>query len=192
VFFFSALDVADLPGVVMRAVHYLRSFDHYLPDWHRYYWPRFPWYSQKRYCGWCVVDVTCRRTTQCAGSHSRVRVVSFLLSGWNTTSPENKKYVEENFYCCGFISPDEPGNDRSQCPDPTVTRGCLDSLQDYFSDRIGGVMTAAVIFAVIQLICVGLAIYFFKSIHKKVEDRRDLLAESRRINNFYRRDRRGV
>jgi hypothetical protein len=114
------------------------------------------------------------------------------FAGWNSSTPEFKDYVEENFYCCGFISYEEEGIDPATCPHPDSTRGCYDSLVDYFGTRIVGVMTVAIIFAVIQLICVGLAIYFFKSIHKKVEDRRDLLAESRRINNFYRRDRRGV
>jgi len=47
-------------------------------------------------------------------------------------------------------------------------------------------MIAAVIFAIVEIVGLILAGCFFKAVHKKVVDRRDLLAESRRINNFYR------
>jgi hypothetical protein len=112
------------------------------------------------------------------------------LTAWNT-SAEFQTSLQNEFYCCGLHGPDDGSRinmTASPCPvsgTQQASIGCYESLIAWGS-RMRDAMIAAVIFVFFQIAGCVLAALFFKTIQKKMVDRRDLLAESRRINNFYK------
>jgi hypothetical protein len=109
------------------------------------------------------------------------KVETWVEQGWNNADPDARSWVETNLKCCGFK---EPSENPTCVANSQATEGCFEVLVDFVDTRLQAVEITAIVLACVQVLALISSCCLFTSIPTAEEERRALLAESKRINNY--------
>lgn len=113
--------------------------------------------------------------------HGQVETV--VEQGWTNANETTRQWAEKTFTCCGFKQPgDTPGNN---CP-VVSSEGCFPKLVDFFKSRLRIVEIIVLVVACVQVMSLLFSIFLFRAVRTEADERRALLADARRVHQFYR------
>lgn len=110
------------------------------------------------------------------------KVEGWVEQGWERADPDARTWVETNLKCCGFK---EPSENPSCVASSGATKACFQVLVDFVDTRLQAVEITAIVLACLQVLALISSCCLFSNIPTADDERRALLAESKRITSTY-------